>query len=149
SPVGTYAFTLGSLSDSNYTLVLAANPPTFAVTPATLTIMPGAYHWICYARAMPTLASNANGSRNNGTYAALSGALGTSATSTSPVGTYTFNLGTLSAGNNYTLALDIYLPTFAVTPVWPTLKVSDASGPYTQKPFTATATVAGVNGVAG
>src|SRR5262249_37313485 len=39
--VGTYAFTLGSLTaGANYTLVLAANAPTFAVTPATLTITP-------------------------------------------------------------------------------------------------------------
>src|SRR5262249_44789379 len=115
---------------------------------ATLTIMPGVNQWMGYGSAVPTLAYNANGFVNNDTYAALSGALGTSATSTSPVGTYTFNLGTLSA-SNYTLALATYLPTFAVTPVWPPLKVSDASGPYTQKPFTATATVTGVNGVAG
>ena len=39
SPVGNYLFTLGTLSaGSNYTLQLAANAPTFAVTPATLTI---------------------------------------------------------------------------------------------------------------
>jgi hypothetical protein len=39
SPVGAYAFTLGSLSaGSNYTLVLAADAPIFAVTPAALTI---------------------------------------------------------------------------------------------------------------
>jgi hypothetical protein len=38
SPVGNYPITLGTLSaGSNYTVVLPANPPTFAVTPATLT----------------------------------------------------------------------------------------------------------------
>ena len=39
SPVGKYAFTLGTLSaGSKYTLQLAANSPNFAVTPDTLTI---------------------------------------------------------------------------------------------------------------
>jgi len=38
SSVGTYPFTLGTLKASNYTLVLDANAPTFAVTPATVTV---------------------------------------------------------------------------------------------------------------
>jgi hypothetical protein len=42
--------------------------------------------------------------------------LGTTAASTSPVGTYAFNLGTLAAGANYTLVLSATSSTFAVTP---------------------------------
>jgi uncharacterized repeat protein (TIGR01451 family) len=39
SPVGAYPFALGTLTAGpNYTLALAANPPTFAVTPAALTV---------------------------------------------------------------------------------------------------------------
>ncbi len=39
SPVGKYAFTPGTLSaGGNYTLAVVTNPPTFAVTPAPLTV---------------------------------------------------------------------------------------------------------------
>jgi hypothetical protein len=115
--IGTYAFTLGTLSaGNNYTLVLAVNPPTFAVTPATLTITPTAGQSKIYGAAVPILTYTPSGFVNGDSSALVSGALATAATAASPVGTYGFTLGTLSASTNYILALGANPPTFAITP---------------------------------
>ncbi|MFG3757220.1 MBG domain-containing protein, partial [Klebsiella pneumoniae] len=59
---GPYAYTLGSLSaGANYTLVMAANPAAFAITPATLTIAPTAGQSKTYGQADPTFAYTASG----------------------------------------------------------------------------------------
>jgi CSLREA domain-containing protein len=116
SAVGTYAFTLGSLSAGpNYTLVLAVSPPSLAVTRAPLSIQPNAGQSKVYGAAVPGLTETATGFVNGDTASLLTGALGTSATASSAVGTYAFTLGSLSAGPNYTLALAASPPTFAVT----------------------------------
>jgi hypothetical protein len=131
SPVGAYAFTLGSLSAGpNYTLVLAASPPTFAVTPATLTISPAASQSKVYGASVPALAYAPSGFVNGDTAALLSGALGTTATTASAVGTYAFTLGSLSAGGNYALALAANAPTFAVTPATLTVTARAATRSY-------------------
>jgi hypothetical protein len=116
SPVGSYAFTLGSLSaGSNYTVVLAAGAPTFAVTPALLTITPTAGQSKVYGAAVPALTYTASGLVNNDPLSTLTGALATTASAASPVGSYAFTLGSLSAGSNYTVVLAANPPTFAVT----------------------------------
>src|SRR5262249_58316834 len=68
-----------------------------------------------YGAALPGLLETASGYVNGDTAAVLTGALGTSATASSAVGTYAYTLGSLSAGPNYTLALANAPPTFAVT----------------------------------
>ncbi len=127
SAVGTYAFTLGSLgAGPNYTLTLAAAPPTFAVTPAPLTIQPNAGQSKVYCAAVPGLTESATGFVNGDTAALLTGAPGTTATASSAVGTYAFTLGSLGAGANYTLVLAAS-PTFAVTPASLIITANSAS----------------------
>jgi sugar lactone lactonase YvrE len=117
SPVGSYAFTTGTLAaGSNYTVVLAANPPAFAVTPAPLSITPAAGQSKVYGAAVPPLSYTASGFVNGDPASTLTGALGTTATVASPVGSYAFTTGTLVAGSNYSVALAANPPTFAVTP---------------------------------
>jgi hypothetical protein len=128
SPVGSYPITLGTLSAGhNYTVVLAASPPTFAVTPATLTIAPAAGQSKAYSAPVPVLAYTASGLVNNDPPSTVTGALATTATAASPVGSYAFTLGSLSAGGNYTVALAANPPTFAVTPAALTVTANDAT----------------------
>src|SRR5581483_2154866 len=129
SPVGSYAFTLGSLAaGANYTLALAAAAPTFAVTPAPLTVTPDAGQSKRYGAAVPALTFKPNGFVNGDTAALLTGAPGTAATAASPVGSYAFTRGTLSAGGNYALQLPA-APTFAVTPAPPTITADNQTMP--------------------
>jgi hypothetical protein len=128
SPVGSYPITLGTLSaGGNYTVVLAASPPTFAVTPATLTIAPAAGQSKVYGAPVPALAFTATGFVNGDPASTLAGALATTATAASPVGSYAFTLGSLTAGSNYTVALAANPPTFAVTPATLTVTANDAT----------------------
>jgi hypothetical protein len=117
SAVGAYAFTLGTLNaPGKYTLQLAANPPTFAVTRATLTITPVANQSMMYGSTVTVLTYTASGFVNGDSASLLTGALATTATAASAVGSYAFTLGTLSAGGSYTLQPALNSPTFAVTP---------------------------------
>ncbi len=116
SAVGTYAFTLGSLdAGPNYTVALAASPPTFAVTAAPLSIHPDTGQSKVYGAAVPGLTATATGFVNGDTSSLLTGALGTMATASSAVGSYSFTLGSLDAGPNYVVAIAASPPTFAVT----------------------------------
>ncbi len=75
SAVGTYAFTLGSVSaGANYTLALAASPPTFAVTAAPLSIHPNTGQSKVYGAAVPGLTETATGFVNGDTSSLLTGA---------------------------------------------------------------------------
>jgi hypothetical protein len=128
SPVGSYPITLGTLSAGhNYTVVLAATPPTFAVTPATLTIAPAAGQSKVYGAPVPVLVYTSSGLVNNDPPSTIAGALATTATAASPVGSYAFTLGSLSAGSNYTVALAANPATFAVTPATLTVTANDAT----------------------
>jgi parallel beta-helix repeat protein len=116
SPVGTYPISLGSLyASANYILTLAPNPPNFAVTPATLTIDPVAGQSKVYGAAVPPLKYTTSGLVNGDTSSILTGTITTTATATSPVGSYPFSLGSLNAGTNYTVALSPQSPSFTVT----------------------------------
>ena len=128
SAVGTYAFSLGSLSAGpNYTLAMAASPPSFTVTAAPLSIHPNTGQSKVYGAAVPGLTETATGFVNGDTASLLTGALGTAATASSAVGTYAFSLGSLSAGPNYTMALAASPPTFAVTPASLVVTANSAS----------------------
>jgi hypothetical protein len=92
------------------------------VTPATLTITPNMGQSKSYGAAVPALTYTATGLVNNDPLSTITGALATTATVASSVGSYPFTLGTLAAGSNYTVVLAANPPTFAVTPA--TLKVT-------------------------
>ncbi|MDQ0289312.1 MBG domain-containing protein [Oligosphaera ethanolica] len=135
-----YAFTLGTLAPAdgdgenaflatNYTLALNEEAPTFAITPATITVTPVAGQSKVYGADDPVLTFTATGAIAGQT-SAFTGALGR--TEGEDVGSYAFTLGTLEladgAGDNaafkaanYSLALATYeapeeAPTFAITP---------------------------------
>jgi MBG domain (YGX type)/Right handed beta helix region len=94
---------------------------SLTVSRATLTITPTAGQFMVYGAKVPALTYTASGFVNGDPASLLTGGLGTTAISTSAVGTYPFTLGSLTAGTNYTLALAAKPPTFAVTPARPTI----------------------------
>ncbi len=97
--IGTYPISQGSLAaSSNY--VLTYNSANFTITTAPLTVTANAVSQ-AYGVAIPTLTYTATGLANGDT---LSGALSTTATSTSSVGTYPISQGTLLATSNYALS---------------------------------------------
>jgi hypothetical protein len=114
--VGGYPITQGSLAATGNYSIATFNGGTLTVTPAALTITPAAGQSKVYGAAVPALACTPSGLVNNDPLSTLTGALGTAATAASPVGTYAFTLGTLSAGSNYTVVLATDAPAFAVTP---------------------------------
>ncbi|MBQ0960879.1 autotransporter-associated beta strand repeat-containing protein [Ideonella sp. 4Y11] len=101
SHVGTYAITQGTLVASpNYTLSYTGNALT--VTPRAITVMAHA-QTRTYGDANPALGYTVGGlGLVNGD--TLSGALATSATAASNVGSYAITQGTLAASPNYTLS---------------------------------------------
>ncbi len=132
SSVGTYAFTpgLGTLQAANYTF--AFQPGTLTVTPATLTVA-AQNASRTYGAANPTQTYAITGFVNGETAgtSGLSGApyLSTTATTTSPAGTYPIvpSLGTLAA-NNYIFAFQT--ATLTVTPVALTVAAVNQSRTY-------------------
>jgi hypothetical protein len=124
--VGTVTVEASQAGDGIYG---AATPvdQSFSVAPATLTITPISGQSMVYGAAVPTLAYTPSGFINGDAASSLTGALGTTATTTSPVGSYAFTLGTLNAGPNYTVALAANPPTFAVTPAPLTITVNNAT----------------------
>jgi hypothetical protein len=112
---GTYAYTLGNLSaGANYTLSLSNITPvtTFAITAKPVIITPTAGQTKVYGTADPVFTfSNDAGLATTD----FTGALGR--LSGNDVGSYSYTLGNLSAGTNYTLSLANIAPvaTFAIT----------------------------------
>ncbi len=99
SNVGTYAISQGTLAaSSNYTLSYTGADLT--INPAALTVTANALSRT-YGAANPALTYTQTGLVNGDT---LTGALATSATAASNVGTYAISQGTLAASNNYTLS---------------------------------------------
>ena len=93
-----------------------ASTNNFSVTDVVLTVTPVTGQSHVYDTPLPILGYNISGFVDGDTRAIVTGALGTTATASSPVGNYAFTLGTLSAGSKYTLQLAANAPTFAVTP---------------------------------
>jgi len=101
--VGAYAFTLGTLSNANYSLSLAAGAPTFSITarPVTVTADPKTKNAGALDPALTysiTSGSLVSGDSPTGALARVAGE--------SP-GTYQITQGTLSLGSNYALS---YVP---------------------------------------
>jgi hypothetical protein len=152
SPVANYPFTVSSLSaGNNYTVVLAANAPSFAVTTVQPTVGVDAVN-ITYGTPLDN--SQLSGSASwtvDGTPVIVPGTF--TYTSASVAGSV------LNAGNGQTEAVT-FTPndstdyTTAATTVLvnvqqatPQVSVSDNGGPYNGQPFAAQATATGVGGV--
>jgi sugar lactone lactonase YvrE len=132
-PTGTYQDASGTVTDT--------------ITPATLTITPATGQSKVYGAAVPTLTYTASGLVNNDPASTIAGALATTATAASPVGSYAITLGSLSAGSNYTVALAANSPTFAVTPATLLVSANNATRSYAAANPTSTAGYSGfVNG---
>ncbi|TXE06930.1 MBG domain-containing protein [Algoriphagus aquimarinus] len=98
--VGNYAINLGTLSaGSNYTISFTG--ANFAITPRKLNVTANPNQAKVYGSPDPVLAYSASNYGNGDTNAILTGALGRTAGEN--IGMYPINLGTLSAGSNYTI----------------------------------------------
>ena len=122
SVVGNYPFTLGFLTaGTNYALALAAKPPTFAVTPATLCVTANPETKV-YGIADPVLTYAVSGFRSGDTASSvLTGSLTRTAGETVVGSPYAISRGTLAADANYTIAftgssLTVTPAPLAVTP---------------------------------
>jgi len=102
SSVGGYAITQGNLAATGNYTIGAFNAGTLTVNPAPLTVT-AASPSMTYGGTVPALTYTYNGLVNNDTSATFSGALATSATSSSSVGGYAITQGTLTATGNYTI----------------------------------------------
>jgi hypothetical protein len=98
SNVGSYAITQGSLGNSNYTI--AYTGANLAVTVRPIAVAANAQSSPYGANPTLTYTVGGSGLVNGDT---LSGALATTATTTSNVGNYAITQGTLAASSNYAL----------------------------------------------
>jgi hypothetical protein len=117
--VGNYAFTTGTLANSNYSVVLEASAPTFDITARTVTIDPTAGQGKVYGSVDPILTyttETATGTTGLVHGDTLTGALSyAGAGQYTNVGNYAFTTGTL-ANANYSVVLEASPPTFDITP---------------------------------
>src|SRR5208283_1274642 len=147
SPAGTYAITaaLGTLSATNYSFSFASG--TLTVGKATLTVTANNAA-STYGQTPGPFTASYSGFVNGDTVAVLSGSpsLTTSATASSPAGTYaiTAALGTLSA-TNYSFSFSS--GTLTVGKATLTVTANNAASTYGQTPTGFTASYSGfVNG---
>jgi hypothetical protein len=103
SGAGSYPITQGTLAaNANYTLAFTGN--TLTVTPAALMVTADP-QTMQAGTAVPPLTDSVAGLVNgDAAGSVLSGSLATTATSSSPAGSYPITQGTLAANANYTLA---------------------------------------------
>ena len=102
SPVGSYPITAGGAADPNYTISYASG--TLTVSPAALTITAANASKV-YGAALPTLSATYSGFVNGDSANSLTTppTLTTTATASSPVGTYPITAGG-AADPNYTIS---------------------------------------------
>jgi hypothetical protein len=112
---GPYDYSIGSLTSSNYALSLEGTP-SFAITPAPLTITPTAGQSKVYGASEPTFTYGVSGLVNGDTAATAitGGTLGRAAGETVAGGPYNYSIGSLTS-SNYALSLE-GTPSFAITP---------------------------------
>src|SRR5438876_545846 len=112
--VRSYAINRGSLSaGSNYSLSLSAPTVYFAITAKPVTITPNSAQSKVYGAADPTVTYTHGALANGDSDSVFTGALARGAGEN--VGSYAINLGSLSAGSNYSLSLSAPTVTFAIT----------------------------------
>ena len=123
--VGNYSITQGTLaSNSNYTISYV--PGTMTITTANILAVAADDKTMIYGSSVPTLTYTYSGLVNGDTNSVFSGALATTATSGSNVGSYNITQGTLSAGINY--SINFTSGTLSVTPA--TLSVTANSSQH-------------------
>ncbi len=147
SPVGPYSITpsIGTLSAANYTFTFVNG--TLSITQATLTVTANNATRV-YGAANPTFTAAITGFVNGDSTSAITGspAFSTTATATSPVGSYPITpaLGTLAA-TNYAFAF--VNGTLTVSPATLTVTANNATRAYGAANPTFTAAITGfVNG---
>ncbi len=130
SNVGTYAYHSGpttSANGVNYNVV--SSGPGMAITPASLTVTPDDDFFKIYGAADPTFTYTATGFVLGQNASIMTGALGRSQGENASSTPYLLNLGTVSAGPNYTITfagdfgLFIDPATLVVTPDGDVFKV--------------------------
>ena len=137
SPGGTYPITCSGQTSTNYTITYVPGTLTVTRVPLTLTANPAS---MVYGTALPPFSVTGTGFLNGDTVASLSGALAcvTTATPTSPVGTYPISCSGLTSPS-YTIT---WLPgTLTVTRAALTVTANNASRiwGFANPVFTATA----------
>jgi hypothetical protein len=109
--VGSYTYTLGTLTAGpNYNLSVAASP-TFNITPKPITVTPDAGQTKVFGTADPVSYTYTNTTLVGSD--AITGQMSREAGENA--GTYTFTQGTLTAGSNYTLTV-ASSPKFTIAP---------------------------------
>jgi hypothetical protein len=129
SPVGDYAFTLGTLNaGADYTLQLSPSSPTFSVVPAALTVTVND-QMMAYGATLPALTLTYGGFVNGDTAASLTTGptVTTTATDASGAGPYPITASG-AVDPNYTIT---YAPgTLTVTPARLTITADDQTKAY-------------------
>ncbi len=119
SDAGNYAYTSGTLSaGANYTLVLGGSN-TFSITQKQVTITVIAGQSKIYGDNDPVFSFSNNAGLTSGNFTGAPGRV-----SGSIVGSYAYTIGSLSAGNNYSLNLAAG-STFAITKAPLNIKAND------------------------
>jgi subtilisin-like proprotein convertase family protein len=143
SPVATYAITASGAVDANYTISYV--PGILTINPAVLTITANDTNKV-YGAALPTFTASYAGLVNGDTASSLATpvTLGTSATASSPVGTYTITASS-AAYTNYSISF--VSGTLTVTPAALTITANSTNKIYGAALPTFTASYTGfVNG---
>jgi RHS repeat-associated protein len=144
--VGTYTVTASYAGDNTSQPSTGTLSGGQTVNPAPLTITADNQSMV-YGDTLPTLTASYNGFVNGDSPASLTTQASLSTVpATSAAGTYPINVSG-ATDPNYTITFSNGILT--INPAVPTVTVTDAGGGYTGSPFPATATVAGIDGVAG
>jgi 6-phosphogluconolactonase (cycloisomerase 2 family) len=141
SPVGTYPITCtqGTLSAQNYTFTFVAGALT--ITPAPLTATADSFTRL-YGDLNPTFTGTITGIKNGDNITAV---YTTTATQTSPVGTYAITVGLVDPTNklgNYSVTLNNGVLTVAPAPL--TVTAANATMPFGGTVPTLTGTITGI-----
>jgi len=127
--VGTYAITQGSLTaGGNYVLTFAGNQANITQRAITITADP---QTMAYGFSVPALTYTIGGQGLVATDV-LTGALATSATSTSTIGTYAITRGSLVASGNYAFAYVGALLTIDALPAQTSTETPNVASRYIQ-----------------
>jgi hypothetical protein len=126
SPIGAYAITASGAAGTNYSITQVAG--TLTITTAPLTITANSTNKV-YGAALPTFMASYSGFVNGDTASSLGTAvtLGTTATASSPVGTYAITASG-AVGTNYSITH--VAGTLTVTTATITITANDSSKAY-------------------
>ena len=140
SPVGTYSTSCSGASNPNYSITYVNGTDTINPAPLTVTASTGS---MTYGGNVPLITATVNGLRNGESPSVITGSLqcSTTATATSPVGTYP---STCSGASDSNYAVDYVAGTVTDGPVPITVTASSGSESYGDSPVTINPTVSGL-----